>query len=191
MEKPKFCLCLWRRGWNNESPESKKSPVKGVSSGWHIPVLMSNVSAPFPKCRSKWCKWKLYDMIWSSWFMVWFWNIRLYSKNNHSSDSNFKLQLNRSNRLDVQSSFDYYSCIIPYCVSLILCAIISHVFDYLLQTQPVWAVKFSRGGTRVNRSRGQRNLGVQGAEPLGGGQGACLLSAKIVIEALPEHVFPY
>ena len=37
---------------------------------------------------------------------------------------------------------------------------------------------------------GKGTSGAQEAEPLGGGQGACLFSSKIVIEALPEHVFP-
>ena len=57
-----------------------------------------------------------------------------------------------------------------------------------------------RGGARVN-IRGVKGAappaGVQGAEPLGGGQGAKRsplkrkhFSDKIVIEELPEHVFP-
>ena len=46
-------------------------------------------------------------------------------------------------------------------------------------------------GAKLPRgSRGQRPLaGVQGAEPLGAKK--TLFSAKIVIEALSEHVFPY
>ena len=38
--------------------------------------------------------------------------------------------------------------------------------------------------------RGEVTLGVQGAEPLAGGQSGRIFSAKIVIETLSEHVFP-
>ena len=53
-----------------------------------------------------------------------------------------------------------------------------------------------RQGKSLWGGGGEGTLGVQGAEPLGGGQGAkpseaeAFFSAKIVIEVLPEHVFP-
>ena len=66
-------------------------------------------------------------------------------KNHHSKDVNSKFEFKWSSRMDVRSSFLICSCLLSYCVSLIMVTITGHFFIDILQTEHISAVKFDTG----------------------------------------------